>query len=388
MTQLTNWLWLAPAVFGLLAWLIPYVDYRLSRWQMRYLEELPTGSAAELPRLTVIVPALNEEATIEPAMRSLLAADYPYLEVVAVDDRSTDQTGTILDCLAADDERLRVVHVTQLPAGWLGKNHAMEVGAREATGEFILFTDADVHFEPSALSRAVWFASERQLDHLVVIPRVVLHGVLETLCIWFFGVIFTLKFRPWRVHDPKSRYFTGVGAFNLVRAETYRRAGGHAALPMEVGDDVKLGKLLKQAGGRPDVVVSDGMVRVRWVEGVRGLVQGLTKNMFAGLDFSMWKLFGATVGILLLAVWPAAGLLFGPMSGRIACAVTMVTMVFTSARGRPFRGASPLYALGFPFAAMVVIYIFFRSAITTYRQGGIVWRGTLYRIEELRKGIV
>lgn len=383
-----DWLWLAPALIGLLAWLGPYVDFRRSGWKMRYLEEQPAEGPAPLPRLSVIVPALDEEATIEPAMRSLLELDYPGLEIVAIDDRSTDRTGEILDKLAAKDDRLRVLHVTQLPPGWLGKNHALHLGAGEAAGEYLLFTDADVHFEPAALSRAVRFAASNRLDHLVVLPRLILHGTWETICLWFFGVIFTLTFRPWRVADPGSRHFTGVGAFNLVRAETYRRAGGHASFPMDVGDDVKLGKRMKQAGGRGDVIISDRLVRVRWVEGVRGLITGLTKNMFAGLDFNPLKALGASIGLILLAVWPVAGLFVGPFASRALCGLTTVVMVMMSAQGRPYRGAPPIISLGFPLAALVVVYIIFRSMIATYRLGGIVWRGTLYPLKQLREGIV
>jgi glycosyltransferase involved in cell wall biosynthesis len=379
--------WLIPAVLSLGAWLAPYIDFRLSRWKIRYVEEI-APSPAPLPRLSVVVPALNEEATVEPAMRSLLALDYPDLEVIAVDDRSTDSTGEILDRLAKTDSQLQVVHVRDLPAGWLGKNHALHLGAERATGEFILFTDADVHFEPTALSRAVGFAADNQLDHLVILPRVVLHGFWETACVWFFGVIFTLKFRPWRVSDPKRKDYIGVGAFNLVRKGAYRRAGGHASLPMDIGDDIKLGKVMKRAGGRADVLMSDSMVRVRWVNGVRGLIQGLTKNMFAGLEFSPVKLVVSSLGLLLLAVWPFAGLFFGPLAARAICAATVLVILVSSAQGRPYRGASPLYAFAFPAAALVVIYIFYRSAWFTYRNDGIVWRGTRYPLSELRKGIV
>src|SRR2546423_821839 len=154
--------------------------WRAARLAARLADLSPDG-AGLMPPLSVVVPALNEEATVEAAMRTLLALDYPDLEIIGVDDRSTDETGAILDRLAAEDARLRVTHVRELPPGWLGKNHALHVGSAVARGEWILFTDADVHFERDALRRAVRYAVYRRLDHLVVVPQVLLAGFWETL---------------------------------------------------------------------------------------------------------------------------------------------------------------------------------------------------------------
>lgn len=382
------WIFWILAIISLLAWAAPLIDAMRSGWQMLYLDKLPVDDALLLPRLSVIVPALNEEKTVEAAMRTLLALDYTDLEIIAVDDRSTDGTGAIMDRLAAEDVRLQVVHVTELPAGWLGKNHAMHLGGQAATGEFLLFTDADVHLDRSVLRRAVGYAQSHTLDHLVLFPEVVLKGFWETVSVWFFGVMFSMTFRPWRLADPNNDSFIGVGAFNLVRAEVYRRAGGHAALPMDVADDMKLGKKMKQAGGRADVLMSGGLVKVRWVVGLRGIVVGLTKNMFAGLDFNPLKALGGVVGLFILAVWPVVGLFVGSLIPRIICAGILLLMVYIASRGKPTPEATVLYGLAFPLAGLVVIYIIFRSMFYTYKQGGVVWRGTLYPLEELRKGIV
>jgi hypothetical protein len=382
------WIFWILAIMSLLAWAAPLIDAMRSGWQMLYLDKLPIDDTLPLPRLSIIVPALNEEDTVEAAMRTLLTLDYPDLEIIAVDDRSTDGTGAIMDRLAAEDDRLQVVHVTELPAGWLGKNHAMHVGGQAASGEFILFTDADVHLDRSVLRRAVSYAQSHTLDHLVLFPEVVLKGFWETVSVWFFGVMFSMTFRPWRLADPNNDAFIGVGAFNVVRAEVYRRAGGHAALPMDVADDMKLGKKMKQAGGRADVLMSGGLVKVRWVVGLRGIVLGLTKNMFAGLDFNPLKALGGVVGLFILAVWPVVGLFVGGIGPRLICAGVLLLMVYIASRGKPTPEASALYGLAFPLAGLVVIYIIFRSMFYTYRQGGVVWRGTLYPLEELRKGIV
>lgn len=375
-------------VIGLAGWLTPLIDVRIRRWHPRHLSDTPPGSDAALPRLSILVPALNEEATVEAAMRSLLALDYPILEILAIDDRSTDQTGAILDRLAVEEPRLRVLHIRELPAGWLGKNHALHVGSLQATGEYLLFTDADVHFEQGALRRAVALAVEQDLDHLVLFPEVVLKGFWETLCVWLFGIILVFNYRPWRLSDPKSKAYLGIGAFNMVRASTYRKMGGHAALPMDVADDMKLGKKMKESGGRADSVQGDGYVSVRWVEGLWGLVEGLKKNMYGGFHFQPWRVLVGVFGLFCLFLWPVLGLFVGPAGTRLLCVVSLAMMVYAARIAPPKPGLSPLFGLAFPLGTLVIYYIIYRSILYTYRQGGIVWRGTHYALADLRKGIV
>jgi hypothetical protein len=322
-------------------------------------------------------------------MRSLLSLDYPDLEIIAVDDRSTDQTGPILNSLAATDPRLRVVHIANLPPGWLGKNHALNTAGNIATGDYLLFTDADVHFDPTVLRRAVVLAVQKELDHLVVFPDVELHGFWETVAVWFFGIMLVTKYRPWKVPDPKAKEsYLGIGAFNLVKIIAYQRMGGHAALPMEVADDMKLGKLLKASGARADSAASDSMVRVRWVVGLWGMVTGLTKNLYAGFGFKPIPALTSAILLFLVTTWPAIGLVTGPWYARLICLGTLALMVLTAAAAPASRGKTSLYGLAFPLAGPILIYIILRSMAFAYRQGGIRWRGTFYPLNELRKGVV
>lgn len=380
-------LWLLGA-FDLLAWSVRALQFWRYAGKALRLDREPADGPEPLPRLSIIVPALNEEETVETAMRTLLALEYPDVEVIAVDDRSADRTGAILDDLAAQDARLRVVHLRELPPGWLGKNHALHLGSQRASGEYLLFTDADVHFHPSALRRAVRAALRRQVDHLVLFPEMVLRSFWETLAVTYFGTAFLFKFLPWKVSDPGSKVYVGVGAFNLVRAAAYRRAGGHAALPMDVLDDVKLGKRLKESGARQECGFGAGLVRVRWAKGLRGIIEGLTKNAFAGFGFRPVSALGTLVMVTLMVVWPAIGLFVGPWGMRLLCAGALAAMVGAAGAARPAPGVSPLYALGFPVAALLMSYAILRSMIRTYRQGGVIWRGTLYPLAALRKGLV
>lgn len=377
---------LAPLLFG--GWAIrSFSFWRGMRGAPRLHQVTPEGPLP-LPRLSVVVPALNEGTTVEAAMRTLLSIDYPDIEIIAVDDRSTDRTGEILDRLAASDPRLRVVHVKDLPPGWLGKSHAMHVGSAIATGRWLLFTDADIHFDSSALARAVRFAEERGAEHLVVLPDVIAEGFWERLFLSFFWTVFAIQYKPWKVSDPGSDASIGVGAFNLVRSDAYCRSGGHASMRMEILDDVKLGKRLKSTGARQICLYSGGLVRVRWLVGLRGLIEGLTKNVFAALEFSLGRVALSILLLFLGSIWPLIGIFIGPLVPSIFCAATMACMVIAFRCARPTPRVSSLYALGFPLAAAIFAYIILRSTYRTYAQGGVIWRGTLYPLSELRKGLV
>jgi hypothetical protein len=199
--------------------------------------EFAVAAETKLPRVSIIVPARNEAAMIETAVRSLLAIDYPNYELIVVDDRSEDATGEILDRLKAEHgARLVVVHVRELPPGWLGKTHAMWSAARQATGEWILFSDADVVHAPEALRRAVGYAERERAAHMVLLPTMLMESTGERMMISFFQAMFIFAYRPWKVRDPKARDSMGVGAFNMVRRSAYEisiyaleRGGRYAA---------------------------------------------------------------------------------------------------------------------------------------------------------------
>ncbi|HXY37366.1 MAG TPA: glycosyltransferase, partial [Planctomycetaceae bacterium] len=178
------------------------------------------------PKVSIIVPARDEAAKIEAAMRSKLAVDYPDFELIAVDDRSQDATGSILDRLATEDPRLSVLHVDSLPDGWLGKSHAMHQAALRATGQYLLFTDADVFFAPDILRKAVRLCEGRGLDHVTLAPHLECGGFFEKVLHAYFFVLLCIGAQPWLVRTPLRMSYLGMGAFNLVRRAAYERCGG------------------------------------------------------------------------------------------------------------------------------------------------------------------
>jgi Glycosyltransferase like family 2 len=343
---------------------------------------------ALLPLLTVVVPARNEEAAIEPALRSLLQLDYPQYQVVAVNDRSTDQTGRIMERLAAEPAaqgRLRVVHVAELPPGWLGKLHAMWLGAQKGSGEWLLFTDADCVFHPQTLRRAVHYATKTGVDHLVIFPTGHMETLGEKILISFPGVMGNFVMRHWKIREPNARDHIGVGAFNLIRRSAYEAIGTYEKLRLEVVDDIKLGESVKKAGLRQDVVYGRGLVTLRWGAGAAGIIGNLEKNMFAFLRFRLTLVLAVCAAVFYLCVWPFAGLALAPgwSRGAFAVAVGMIALAY-ALTARYTTGSAWLF-LTCPLGAILLIVAVLRSTFLALRDGAVTWRGTKYELDELRK---
>ncbi len=384
-------LWLAAAGLAALAWtrlalLGLLTQARLDRLGTGPVEPPPGG----WPRVTVVVPCRDEAANVEAAVRSLLSQDYPDLEVVAVDDRSTDGTGGILDRLAEGEPRLAVVHLGELPPGWLGKNHACHVGAARASGRFVLFADGDVVFAQGALRRAVAYAEQHRLGHLVALPRLVAHGFGERVFVTGFAAIASYVFRVWELRLPRTGGFIGVGAFNLLRRDDYLRVGGHRRLALEVVDDAKLGLVVRRSGVRQGAVDSGGLVQVRWQAGLVRSVGGLLKNGFAGAEYRWSVALGASCGLAFLSLAPLAAAVWAPLpSARLLGLYGYaVSAAIHGTVARRFGGGSGVEGLLQPLAGLLLGGVHLASAAVTTWRRGIVWRGTRYPLDALRAGCV
>lgn len=364
------------ALLGVLAW---------GGWAMRPFAPAPRDPERPWPAVSVLVAARDEAWGVEACVRSLLALDYPAIEVIAVDDRSTDATGAILDRLASQDPRLQVLHVAELPSGWLGKNHAQWLAAGRARGELLLFTDADIEFSPAALRDAVSILEAERLDHLALGPALTLPGMPLAACIAYFARQFALLLRPWRARDPDSDGYIGIGAFNLVRAGAYRAAGGHARIPLRPDDDIRLGQILKQAGFRQDLRHAPDALRVTWYGTVGAFVRGLEKNVLAGLDYQGALGLAGLALLLGLEVLPWIVLVAGEGGARAAAAAAIGAALLSLAAILHVARAPVVAALLQPFAALVFAWACMRSIVLAYARGGILWRGTLYRLDELRR---
>lgn len=379
------WFWFSAAV--LTASMPVFLVIAMGARRLELLADTPPVLPGRAPRVSIIVPARDEQDAIETALRSMLALDYPGLEVIAIDDRSTDRTGEILDRLLAEragqgGAALQVVHVRELPAGWLGKNHALHLGASRATGDYLLFTDADVHYEPTALRRAIALCEARGLDHVTLFPDIVTRTRFMRMSMLAGAVGFLALYRPWRSRTT-GRHGLGAGAFNLVRAETYRRAGGHAVIAMEVLDDVELGRLMGDAG-RQGFALGVGLVSVEMYRNAAEMFRGLQKNAFTFLGYSAWMLVVASLATLAVSAWPWIGAVVTDGSTRwinIASAAGAVAVHAAVAR-RVRYGLGCLVYL--PVMAPMTVFLYWQVAIRTWLRGGVVWRGTFYPLAELK----
>jgi len=378
-------------------------DVSTAEWDRR-----PAGN----PLVSIIVPARNEERDIEQSLTLLLALDYDNYEVIAVNDRSTDRTGEIMEKVARNHkqdpgapflasfarkpalsqpkggDRLRVLHHRELPAGWLGKTHAMWTATNEAKGEWLLFTDADVQFKPDSVRRALAYAEAEHADHVVLFPQMIMKRPGEFMMIAFFQTMFVFGHRPWKVADPKSKDHMGVGAFNLIRRTAYEAVGTYEALRMEVLDDMKLGKVVKNAGFAQRNVFGGDLISIRWARGARGVVDNLTKNFFAVLSFQWWRTLISAFGLAFLNLMPFLGVWLAHGWERLPYAIALASM-FAIYVGMSWRSKVPAYYfLLHPVSTALFVYTLLLSMCHTLRNDGIIWRGTKYPLEELRKGMV
>ena len=378
------------ALFGSIAlfWLTYGLRVAYGAIHLPWVRDFSPAPDAECPRISVLFTARDEEEKLPAALRTLMEIDYPDFEVIAVDDRSEDRTGQILDAFASAYPRLRVVHVDQLPEGWLGKPHGLQKAYDASSGEWLLFTDADVRFEPDVLRRAISLEKAHHLDHLTLLGDVEMVGFWETVLVTFFGLGFHLGTDPSQAANPRSFRYVGVGAFQLLRRSAYEASGTHRRLAMEVVDDMKLGKIVKQAGFRSGCAVAQHLVAVRWHAGVGNLVRGVTKNFFAGAGYDLRLVALEVTVLLMMDILPFAGAFLG-QGWIFGCSVIAVVIALSFHAGVAWvMRVSPLYALTHPLGALLFCYMLVRSTVVTLWQGGIVWRDTFYPLDDLKRGVV
>ena len=377
-------------LFGLIAFFWIFHGLRVAHGALRlpWIKDFAPAREADCPPISLIFAARDEEEKLPAALATLEALDYPNLEIIAVDDRSQDSTGAILDEFARTHSRLRVLHVAELPPGWLGKPRALQKAYEASTGEWLLFTDADVRFAPDVLRRAATLAKEQAVDHLTLFGDVEMHGFWETTLLTFFGMAFHLATDPYRAANPHSRAYVGVGAFQMVKRAAYEAAGTHRRLAMEVVDDMKLGKIVKQAGFRSSAGMAQDMVAVRWHAGAGNIVRGVTKNFFASAGYNLALVVVSVAGLLLTSFVPFVAVFAAHGWMRMFAAVAVgIALGFHVGVSIVMR-VSPVYALTHPLGAILFCYMLLRSTVITLWRGGVTWRGTFYPLEELRRGVV
>lgn len=374
-------LWTAGSAWTLFALLAAIANTRVPD-----LPERTEGAeSGDGPVVSIVLAARDEAGRIAETVRRALAQRGAAVEVIAVDDRSSDGTGAALAAVARENPALRVVRIDALPEGWLGKCNALRAGTELARGRWLLFTDADTWMQPLTVARAVAAAEAAGADHVCVIPGFASASFWGKATLGGFSM--ALMSLAGAVNLDLPFGYAGVGAFNLIRREAYDRIGGHEALRMEVVDDMKLGMLVRRAGMRTRFYMGARDVEVEWGATPAGMLAVLKKNHFAGTGFSVARASAVILLGALLYLLGALGWTAWRPAGWGATAGWLLTAVPASLFGRR-HGWGVLPALAAPLAIVMMVASLVWSMASTLRAGGVRWRDTFYPLAELRRGLV
>lgn len=368
---------------GIIVWILFVFDAAIGLRRIDSLKMEP--GLTNGPLLSVIVAARNEEDHLRASIQSQLGQTYENVEWILVNDRSDDRTGNIMEELEHQDSRIKVIHIRDLPEGWLGKNHALYTGSQAATGKWLLFTDADVKYQDEAFAKALHYFEKHQLDHMTAAPNLNARKFWLKTFVAFFLFGFSYFKRPWQANNPKSKVGTGIGAFNLMTKKAYEAFGTHERIKMRPDDDLQLGMKLKQEGFCQRIVTALELIEVEWYGSLKEAFIGLEKNTFAGLNYQVFMIFFSIFGVFITNVLPFI-MLFSENStiallsfGNILLSGIHYFMII-----KRMTLFSPLLFLVLPITALLFIYSIIRASFLTFKRGGIVWRGTTYRLSELR----
>jgi len=352
------------------------------------LEKFRYEKVDNLPKISVIITACNEEKTIEQALNSRLSDSYKNIEFIIVNDRSTDGTSQIIQKLEESDPRIKVVTIKTLPDGWLGKLHAMQKGVEIANGEWLLFSDADVFIDSGTLEQVILFAENGSIDHVAVLPDLKSDLFLNNCATSTVLREILLYTRPWTIGRPGAKQAAGSGAFNLVRKSVFDRTNGFHDMKMEVVDDTVLAQLLIEQGGKPAVVIGRTKVGLTWYHSFSEILEGLGRLAFAGLGSFSWKRLGVIASIpFFFDMLPYFALFLNDSLLIKTISLFTVILSFIVINLLNIYLKRPLIPTIFPpLNHLLAYFICLHSAITNGIRGGIIWRGTFYPSELLKKG--
>ncbi len=377
-------------IVNMISWLIRHRFLSLSVRKLKYLSsktDIPPDF--EFPRVSVIVSARNEERNIRRCIESLLKQDYPNLEIIAVNDRSTDRTGEILKEFAKNSGgKLKVIEIDDLPSGWFGKHHAMHQASMVANGEYLLFTDADCIFIcPSTITAAVLYSVQNGIDLLSVFPRLDLDTFWEKLIQPMCSIILMIWFRPERANSKRRKTAYANGAFMLFSRKAYDKVGGHQAVRDKICEDMALAKRVKEGGFRLYVIHNRDLYRTKMYETLKDTIVGWSRIFFGSFD-SLVKVILAILLLTVMSLLPYVILLIvfikGCVSGWILphsvstigvwSILVIVAQISVVIRFCPLFGVSWYYGFLYPLAAFFA-FLVLGNTILRFLVGKVEWKG-------------
>lgn len=378
---------LGPVFWGLSGFLMIKGRQRMS------LVNLPARPLPENPPpVSILIPAKDEGVRIADCVRSALAQDYPDLEVLAINDRSTDDTGAVLDKLASENPRLRVVHIRdgELPAGWTGKNNALATGVRQASGQWLLFIDSDVILNPPALRAAIAECLYRNFDTMSLILRLESHSFWEWLLVPLAAGSISFMYQIPLNNTPEApRIAFANGQFLMFRRDVYEAVGGHASVKDQFCEDMAFSRMLKSRGFRSKVSLGIELASVRMYSSFSSVIRGWSRIFFAASSGSPWRTLVALLVVICCGLSAYAAMAWGihrnlhPVSivggwlwlltggFHLLLMHTVLGMIYHWTGNRGWA------SLLFPLSAPILIYIYLRALIQC-ATGRVTWRGTSY----------
>jgi glycosyltransferase involved in cell wall biosynthesis len=337
-----------------------------------------------LPKVSIVVPARNEGANVEPCLQALQKQTYSNLEVILVNDRSTDQTGSVMKQYADQSSNWHYIEIQKLPENWIGKNHALHQGGLKASGDYIVFTDGDIIYSPATIERTMQSVLSHNLDHLVLSATLKGKGplLIAMQALFALGMVSMLKLHKL---GTSPKYYIGAGVYNLVKTSIYRKIGGHESIRLEVIDDLMLGKIMVQAGAKPGFMDGRDLISVQWYPSAKEMVLGLEKNGFASVRYSLPRLLTFMTVMYGIYLFPYVGVFIAPYPINILFGISIFFAHATMAETSRRTGHGMWVTILLPMAALYIGFAFLRSAILTLKRGRVTWRETSYSLQLLKE---
>jgi len=387
------WVWIALGLLIGIVWLRRHVDLSRARARASFLSpEMYESGAFAPPRVSVVVAARDEEADIERCIRTLLQQDYPNFEIVAVNDRSVDRTGPILEHLREEaPNRVRIVTIKECPAGWFGKVHAVHAGVAVAEGDYLLFTDADCEqLSDRTITVATCFAMENNIDLLSVTPTVSPACFWETIVQPAAAGVLMFWHPPDKVNNPAQPQAYANGAFMLFSRDAYRRIGGHEPVRHALCEDMQLARNAKAAGLRLHVIQNRGLYRTRMYETLGETWRGWSRIMQGSLQ-RPGRVLVAAVVLSIISITPWVSLIavcadraaMGAASAQWlvaggAWALAVAAQLSVMIRFYPLVGAPRWRAVTYPLGALALLAVLVNAFLKLLGMGTTNWSGTTY----------
>jgi chlorobactene glucosyltransferase len=381
-------------IFG--AWLYLFIYTIKSFRQSPILESFDQSTVNEFQKVSVILPARNEEKYVGKCLDSLLKQDYSNFEIIAINDSSSDRTEEIMHQYAVQSSNIIVINADPKPDGWVGKNWACYQGYLKASGEVFLFTDADTVHSPSVISMAIRHLEQQNLDALTAIPKLLCMDIWTKITLPVLSTFLHSRFSPLRVNDPKTKTGYFFGSFFVITRSSYETVGTHRSVRHELIEDGALGGKVKQAKFRMKMVRGEHHIDAIWARDIKTLWHGLRRLMIPLYSQNRRKVSLMTIALFFLLFEPflllpyslsfllnwAANDLFVQILFDINV-VTIVLIILTNLIHSKFSlFQNPIYALASPLGCAIVSLSFISSVIGARKIGAVNWSDRQYTINE------